>query len=78
MSFSELTKALLCRGYFPKELPPAFTTETFGLNIEEILKDWERDRIFKRSTTGKYKGRNYSYSFDAAEAEPFSAPKRGY
>lgn len=41
---------LLHRGYFPKELPPAFNTYLFAVNYEEIDKEWN---IIKVNTPSK-------------------------
>lgn len=35
-----IMKLLLSKGYFPKELPPVFTTTDFGVHSESILADW--------------------------------------
>lgn len=48
MSGADIFKALLGRGYFPKELPPAFTTEDFGREGEAVLNEWESARLFKK------------------------------
>ena len=37
----ERVEALLARGYFPKELPPPFTTAPFASNIVNIAPQWE-------------------------------------
>ncbi len=79
-----LRRALLSKGYFPKELPPVFTTEDFGEHSLDILADWKAGKVFKTDkalgkTPEKKKRRNaYTYKLTSAEAEVLSKPKRGY
>lgn len=40
MTRDERIKALLARGYFPKELPPPFTSEDFASKIANIIPHW--------------------------------------
>lgn len=40
MTRDERVKALLARGYFPKELPPPFTSVAFASNINDIAPLW--------------------------------------
>ena len=46
-----ILKALLSKGYFPKELPPVFTTTDFGTHADVILDEWQQENVFgvKRS-----------------------------
>lgn len=46
-SSKKILTALLSKGYFPKELPLAFTTADFGKHAEEILMDWETSKVFE-------------------------------
>jgi hypothetical protein len=76
---------LLSKGYFPKELPPVFTTEDFGRLSQDVLDRWVADGVFKidvkslGKTPCKKKRQNaYTYSLESAEAEVLSKPKRGY
>jgi hypothetical protein len=81
MSKKEVLEALLRQGYFPKELPPAFTTEDFGRESEAILADWSAAKLFKKEPQKLKKKRlrdSYSYSLPSAEIEVISTPKRGY
>lgn len=85
MPSDTIRQALLSKGYFPKELPPVFTTEDFGRLSHDVLKRWEDDNLFKvdfkslGKTPCKKKRRNaYTYSLESAEAETLSKPKRGY
>lgn len=79
-----IRNALLSKGYFPKELPPAFTTKSFGHHSGDILTDWQNSRIFKlnqalgRTPCKKNRRGAYSYKLQSAEAEIISIPKRGY
>jgi hypothetical protein len=78
----ERTKILLGKGYFPKELPPAFTTADFGRLSEEVLNIWKSSGLFAEKPVKKYRGnhksRSYTYRLASAEAEIVSAPKRGF
>lgn len=40
LAVSDCLKSLLSRGYFPKELPPPFSTETFSKQIDDIERSW--------------------------------------
>ncbi len=85
MPSETIRRALLSKGYFPKELPPVFTTEDFGRLSHDVLSRWSSDAIFKvdvksiGKTPCKKNRRNaYIYSLESAEAEVLSKPKRGY
>jgi hypothetical protein len=82
MAYEHRLRSLLCRGYFPKELPPTFSTESFGQKAAEILSEWQLGKVFSRTkrkkVAGKYMRGSYSYQLKAADAEIISAPKRGY
>lgn len=85
MPSETIRRALLSKGYFPKELPPVFTTEDFGRLSHDVLQRWETDEVFKvdvkslGKTPCKKKRRNaYTYLLESAEAEVLSKPKRGY
>jgi hypothetical protein len=80
-----IRQALLSKGYFPKELPPVFTTEDFGRLSQDVLDRWIADGVFKidikslGKTPCKKKRKNaYTYFLESAEAEILSKPKRGY
>lgn len=82
MPKKEVLEALLRQGYFPKELPPAFTTDDFGRQAEEIIADWSNSKLFKVELGKLPKKKNkrdcYSYALPSAEIEVISTPKRGY
>jgi Reverse transcriptase (RNA-dependent DNA polymerase) len=86
MSRSAITRALLSNGYFPKELPPVFTTVDFGKNSEAIIADWENLGIFrvkpakKFNNIGgkKFRGRFSYEGVPQAEPEILSKPKKLY
>lgn len=76
---------LLAKGYFPKELPPVFTTSDFGMLSGEIVSDWSNSSVFKLNTKGlgktpsnKRRSGSYTYHLTCAEPELMSKPKRGY
>lgn len=77
MPAEQRLELLLSRGYFPKELPPTFSTESFGKNIFEILNYWERNNIFSTVNIKKKFG-NYRYRLPHSEAEEISIPKKGF
>jgi hypothetical protein len=75
--------ALLSKGYFPKELPYAFTTADFGAHSESIIQEWEKSGIFKINTKLRDANKKnlrgaYIYIFNDTEAEILSTPKRGF
>jgi len=80
----KIYQALLTKGYFPKELPPVFTTQDFGGHVDGILQDWENAGVFQKSEVpgkfagGKKRSGAYTYKLGDAEAERLSKPKRGY
>lgn len=83
MDVDDIQVSLLSKGYFPKELPAAFTTETFGTESLDILNDWESAGIFSRNqkklTKKKYKSRAYGYDkIPKTEMEIISTPKLGF
>ena len=81
MSKKNVMEALLRQGYFPKELPSAFTTDDFGREAEPILSDWSSSKLFKIEPQKIRKKRirdSYNYSLPNAEIEIISTPKRGY
>lgn len=79
---SQFLAALTSKGYFPRELPPTFTTQTFGDNISDILNDWMTAGIYKKEAVSikkKVKARgNYSYQLEDTESEIITKPKRGF
>lgn len=83
MKNSQIFSALLSKGYFPRELPPAFRTSDFGSHGDSIIADWEASKLFKRIVVdkkiqGKKKANCYTYKINPTEAEAISKPKKGY
>jgi hypothetical protein len=84
MPYKERLRALVSKGYFPRELPPVFTTRDFGHHVSDILDEWKIKKVFTQKTAGnipkskKKKSRAYTYVVDHAEIEIISKPKRGY
>jgi hypothetical protein len=68
---------LLSQGYFPKELPSAFTTADFGKHSEQILEQWNTAALFAKKPV-KNKASNYTYTLWDTESEVISKPKKGY
>lgn len=82
---NRIRNSLLSLGYFPRELPPTFTTREFGENSAEIISEWKNSGIFKMTnksigkTPCKRKRRGaYTFELRNTEAEVISKPKRGY
>jgi hypothetical protein len=88
MSHKDRLIALTSKGYFPRELPFAFTTESFGTYVNEILEDWRKAGVFRKkesgkihiSSTGKRYNKRGSYTYGNVEAdiEVISKPKKGF
>lgn len=87
MTKRSILASLLGKGYFPKELPPVFTTADFGNVADDVLQDWEQAKLFKRQFVGKInvpgKGKikkqgAYTYEVPKPEFEAISCPKKGY
>ncbi|MGE3246520.1 MAG: RNA-directed DNA polymerase [Beijerinckiaceae bacterium] len=83
---SIIQKALLSKGYFPKELPPVFTTSDFGHCVNPILSDWESGGIFKIKSAKEFskvdgkrlRGKSGFSKIPNAEPETISKPKKIY
>lgn len=69
---------LLSKGYFPKELPPVFTTSSFGKKVDKIVQDWCVEGLFKKIQKKKKPCETFSYELKPAESEIFSIPKGKY
>jgi len=84
MDHSRILSALVGQGYFPKELPPTFTTTSFGQHVIAILKDWKCDKIYsiddkyRLKKTKKKKAGSYTYKLPYTDAEIISMPKKGF
>lgn len=78
--------ALLSKGYFPRELPPVFTTTDFGKHASPIMDDWENGGVFKvkhakqfaKVGGKKFKGKLGFTKIPNTEAETISKPKKLY
>lgn len=84
MPYKKRLSALVSKGYFPRELPPVFTTNDFGQHINDILDEWRTKIVFSSNSAGKVpntkkkKSHAHTYAVDHAEVEIISKPKRGY
>ena len=82
MDHKQRTSIILAKGYFPKELPSAFTTADFGRFAGELAEDWLALDVVKQKPAGKYQGKkkrgSYNYIIEHSEAEMISAAKRGF
>lgn len=83
---SIIQHALLSKGYFPKELPPVFTTTDFGEHATTILTEWESGNVFKAKGAKdfskvdgkKFRGKLGFSKIPNAEPETISKPKKLY
>lgn len=81
-----IQRALLSKGFFPKELPSVFTTVDFGEHATAILADWERGNVFKAKDAKdfakvdgkKFRGKLGFSKIPNAEPETISKPKKLY
>ncbi len=81
-----ILQLLLGRGYFPKELPTAFTTTDFGKHSEDILAEWKAAGLFSIKESKKLSKVNgihirgrYKYErINPADPEVISKPKKLY
>lgn len=81
-----LLRSLLSKGYFPKELPPVFTTADSGRHAMSVMADWEAAELFevKRGKDfPKYKGKTFRdrkgfKNLTYADPEVISKPKKLY
>ena len=81
-----IQKALLSSGYFPKELPPVFTTLSFGEHADSIIAEWDSGDVFKlknakdfgRIGGKKFRGKIGFSKIPSAEPETISKPKKLY
>jgi hypothetical protein len=84
MPYKSRLSALVSKGYFPKELPPVFSTRDFGQHVSDILDEWEAKGVYRRKSAGNVpntstkKSNSYLYGLDDADSEIVSMPKRGY
>lgn len=83
---SIIQHALLSKGYFPRELPPVFTTADFGKHASDILAEWESGNVYKIKEAKdfakvggkKFRGKLGFSKIPNAEPETISKPKRIY
>lgn len=83
MSYEKRIRALLGKGYFPKELPISFTTSDFGAHSVDILSEWKASSVFTenntRSKVNKKKKKNaFNYGIQECSVEVISSPKRNH
>lgn len=83
MSYENRIRALLGKGYFPKELPRSFTTSDFGTYAVDVMAEWKASKIFsvnppKSKVDGKKKRNSFNYSTKECSLEVISAPKRNH
>ena len=64
---------LLRKGYFPKELPPPFTTKYFSRNFDSIEISWNKMKSELGRTNSEYKDK-----YKKSKCALFSIPKGNY
>lgn len=82
----DILKSLLAKGYFPRELPPVFTTTDFGKHALDILADWQSAKLFSIKETKKFpkvngnqiRGRYGYRDLKPTDPEIISKPKKIY
>jgi len=67
---------LLQKGYFPKELPPSFTTELFSNNFHSISDSWNHLKSELGRTTPDILKHKKGYK--KSKCVLFSIPKKNY
>jgi hypothetical protein len=69
---------LLRKGYFPKELPPPFTTKYFSKNFQSIDDSWDKIKSrINRENKELYK-QKYKEKFKSSRCVTFSLPKKNF
>ena len=69
---------LLRKGYFPKELPPPFTTKYFAKNFNEIKKSWNDIKSELNRTNPKIYSEKYKGKYKSSKCVIYSIPKRNF
>lgn len=76
--------SFLSKGYFPKELPVTFVTQSFAKNARNIIKDWEAQKVFSKRSAKDFKSNKTfpsgksGYKELNTEPEVLTKPKRTY
>ncbi|MCA3597978.1 MAG: hypothetical protein IOC64_07685 [Methylobacterium sp.] len=81
MSPDERLRILLAKGYFPPELPDAFTTESFGASAGQIASSWVAAGLVKYEPIKKgqlTRDGSFKIKIGAADAEILTKPKKGF
>ena len=69
-------KMLLRKGYFPKELPPPFTTKYFANNYSKIDKSWNDVKSELNRTKPEIYKEKYKEKYKSSKCVTYSIPKR--
>ncbi len=67
---------LLKKGYFPKELPPPFTTKYFSKNFNRIQKSWTRIKNELNRNNQKIYKQKYTKKYKSSKCVLYSLPKK--
>ena len=69
---------LLRKGYFPKELPPPFTTKYFSKNFQSIDASWNKIKSQVGREDSKLFKKNFKKKFESSRCVTFSLPKKKF
>lgn len=67
---------LLRKGYFPKELPPPFTTKYFAKNFNKIEKSWNDIKTELNRTNPEIYREKYKEKYKSSRCVLYSIPKK--
>lgn len=74
-----ICSTLLSKGYFPKEAPDVFVTNSFGAASSDIYNEWKSLEVFKSTPMrGRKNASKYNYKLNDCEPELISLPKRNF
>jgi hypothetical protein len=69
---------LLRKGYFPKELPPPFTTKYFAKNFTKIEQSWNDIKSELNRTNPEIYKKKYDYKYKSSKCVSYSIPKKNF
>lgn len=69
---------LLRKGYFPKELPPPFTTKYFSKNFKSMDASWNKIKSQMNRDDKKLYQQKYKEKFKSSRCVTFSLPKKKF
>jgi hypothetical protein len=69
---------LLRKGYFPKELPPPFTTKYFAANFNSIEESWNNVKSELGRTNPEIMMEKYKEKYKTSKCVLYSIPKKNF